>query len=129
MLTPRLILIGMLLVGCEPQAAPSASGMLQVAAVAGPVCPAEQVPPDPACDARPVPNAPVIVQPGDGRNVLVANAFTDEDGNARLSLPAGNYLVSGGEIDGLFGVPSPVQVTVTADGVVTIDLAWDTGIR
>ena len=48
---------------------------------------------------------------------------------ARAELPAGDYIVIGAAVDGLMGTPDPVRVTVDADGVVSVDLAWDTGIR
>ena len=119
------------LVGCQTAPVPSTarSGVLQVVAVAGPVCPVEQVPPDPECAPRTVADATVLVQPGDGRDIVVATLVTDAEGMARVELPAGNYVVIGAVVDGLMGQPQPVPVAILADGVITVDLAWDTGIR
>ena len=62
----------------------TAAGVIEVRAVAGPVCPVETVPPDPACEPRPVAGAPIFVMPADGRDVVVAQGTTDEDGLVRL---------------------------------------------
>lgn len=126
-----VVAISLLLVACAPASptTPVATGELEVTVVAGPVCPVETLPPDPACAPRPVPDARVLVSPGDGREVLVAEATTDEDGIARLELPPGDYIVSGGEVDGLFGLPSPTTATVVAGETTSVTLAYDTGIR
>jgi hypothetical protein len=89
----------------------------------------EQVPPDLGCAPRPVANATIRVQPGDGRDVVVATFVTDEDGMARVELLAGDYVVIGAEVDGLMGAPEPMRVTVGGEQVVEVDLAWETGIR
>ena len=125
-------LVVLLLVACVPVESPSPApdtGTLEVRAVAGPVCPVETIPPDPSCEARPVENARVFVSPGDGRDILVAQGATDADGILRLDLPAGDYIVSGGEVDGLFGIPEPIAITVVAGEVAEATLACDTGIR
>lgn len=133
-MTTRPLLVSVLLLttlGCQTTPVPSSAGMgtLQITAVAGPVCPVEQLPPDPGCAPRPVTAATIIVQPGDGRDIVVARLVTDDGGTARAELPAGDYVVIGAAADGLMGTPEPVRVTVKADGVVSVDLAWDTGIR
>ena len=119
------------LLGCQPAPAPSsaATGVLEITAVAGPVCPVEQIPPDPGCAPRPVAGATVLVQPGDGRDIVVATLVTDEDGTARTEIAVGDYLVIGAPVDGLMGQPQPVRVAVIVDAVVSVDLSWDTGIR
>ena len=125
-------LIALLLVACVPTESPSPTtetGTLEVRAVAGPVCPVETIPPDPSCEARPVEGARAFVSPGDGRDILVAQGATDADGILRLDLPAGDYIVSGGEVDGLFGTPEPIAITVVAGEVAEAILAYDTGIR
>jgi hypothetical protein len=125
-----LVLLLMALLGCQTAPAASAvTGTLQITAVAGPVCPVEQIPPDPGCAPRPVADATVLVQPGDGRDVVVATLVTDADGTARAELPPGDYIVIGADVDGLMGSPEPARVTVQANGLVNVDLAWDTGIR
>jgi hypothetical protein len=117
-----LAVLAMLAVsGCLPSKPSASSG--------GPVCPVEQVPPEPGCEPRPVAGAPVFVQPGDGRDIMVAQATTDDDGMARITLPAGDYIVAGGDVEGLMGRPSTVGVVAAADAITTVDLVYDTGIR
>ena len=58
------------------------AGTLEIEVVAGPVCPVEQDPPDPNCEPRVVEGARILVQPGDGRDIVVGEATTDADGHA-----------------------------------------------
>lgn len=96
-------------------------------ATAGPVCPVETNPPDPSCAPRPVVNAPISVLDGSGSSV--ASTTTDANGAFSLDVPAGEYTLVGGAVEGLMGAPAPTPVTVT-DGLVTsVDLSYDTGIR
>ena len=128
-----LALIGaVLLAGCLPVPTPTpggGAGTLTVTAVAGPVCPVEQDPPDPACAPRPVAGAGIFVQPGDGRDIIVTQGATGADGTVQLRLQAGDYIVVGGEVEGLMGLPEPMTVTIAAGQTVTITLTYDTGIR
>lgn len=125
-----LVLPAMVIAACVAPPSPSAGpGVVEVRALAGPVCPVETVPPDPACEPRPVANARVFVAPGDGRDILVAQGTTDADGLVRLELPPGSYVISGGEVDGLFGPPEPVRVTVESGERTSVELTYDTGIR
>lgn len=127
---PVTLLI-LLAVGCLPATPtpPAATGTLRVEVVAGPVCPVEQQPADPDCEPRPVQGARIFVQPGDGRDIPVAEATTDERGHASIELAAGDYLLAGGDVDGLMGRPDPATVTVSAGQTVTVTLTYDTGIR
>ncbi|HEY6607825.1 MAG TPA: hypothetical protein VI277_01385 [Candidatus Limnocylindria bacterium] len=128
---PLLIVLALVLTGCVPTASPSVGGggVLEITVVAGPVCPVESEEPDPACAPRPVADARVFVQPGDGRDILVAEGATDHAGIVRFELPPGDYIVSGGEVDGLFGLPEATAVTVTGTAPATVTLGYDTGIR
>ncbi|HJP72144.1 MAG TPA: hypothetical protein VJ975_10530 [Candidatus Limnocylindria bacterium] len=122
-------LIALVLVACTPAATtPPGLRTVTVRAVAGPVCPVETVPPDPACEPHPVAGAPIFVMPADGRDVVVAQGTTDDDGLALLDVPPGAYIVTGGEVAGLMGLPSPTPVTVGSEPV-SLVLAYDTGIR
>ena len=124
-----LALGALILAACTPSASPEpAEGIIEVRAVAGPVCPVETVPPDPACEPRPVAGAPVFVMPADGRDVVVAQGTTDEDGLVRIDVAPGAYIVIGGEVVGLMGQPSPTPVTVGSTPV-SITITYDTGIR
>jgi hypothetical protein len=124
-----LVLIALLVASCTPAASPSsATQTLEVRVVAGPVCPVETQPPDPGCEPRPVVGAPIVVSSADGRNAVVAQDVSDADGIVRLALPPGSYIVTGGEVEGLMGLPPPTPVKV-ATTAVFVTLAYDTGIR
>lgn len=113
----------------EAWPAPGGDGRtgLRLIATAGPVCPVESIPPDPACAPRPVAGAVVTIRDVDGAQV--ATATLDAAGSAFVEVPAGDYVVEAATVEGMMGLPAPLQVTV-ADGAATIvDLAYDTGIR
>jgi hypothetical protein len=99
-------------------------------ALAGPVCPVVQDPPDPACADRPVAGAIVLVRDAGGREV--ARATTAADGTFLAAVPAaGGYVVEAGPVEGLLGTPAPQAVVVPAGPAAwaSVDLAYDTGIR
>jgi len=58
----------------------------------------------------------------------VGQATTDADGRFFVALPAGSYLVTAGDVEGLMGPPASKEVVVS-DGEATIELEYDTGIR
>jgi hypothetical protein len=120
-----VVLGAVILASCTP--APHDT-VIEVHAVAGPVCPVETVPPNPACEPRAVAGAPIFVMPADGRDVIVAQGTTDDNGLVRLEVPPGAYTVMGGEVPGLMGQPSPASVTARS-ALVPITLIYDTGIR
>lgn len=129
----RLLLVApLVLTACLPASSPTPDaepGTLEIEVVAGPVCPVEQDPPDPECAPRVVNGARILVQPGDGRDIVVGEATTDADGHATLALAPGDYIVVGVEVEGLMGLPEPASVTVESGEIATITLAYDTGIR
>src|SRR5687767_14757340 len=99
-----IVLVVLALAACStgvpsPSAAPGTG--LAITAVAGPVCPVETIPPDPACAPRPVAGATVVVQDGQGR--AVATVELDAGGAAMVSLPAGDYVVQPHPVTGLMG--------------------------
>jgi hypothetical protein len=96
---------------------------------AGPVCPVEQNPPDPACAPRPVEGAVIVAT--DDAGAEVCRATSGRDGAYELVLvETGSVLVTAEPVAGLMGVPAPVNVTLTQPGqLVELDLAYDTGIR
>ena len=96
-------------------------------ALAGPVCPVETVPPDPACAPRPVAEAVVLIRVGGGSEV--ARAVTGADGIFFVELPAGEYVVEPQAVQGLMGTAGPQCVSVVAGSAVAIQLDYDTGIR
>jgi hypothetical protein len=121
----RVILPILLLVtACSgpPRPGFEVSGM----ALAGPVCPVESVPPDPACAPRPVVGA--TIEALDQAGTSQASAVTDDEGRFTLTLPAGEYTIIALAVDGLMGTPAPLEIAV--DGSLDVGvLAYDTGIR
>ena len=99
-------------------------------AVAGPVCPVERVPPDPACADRPVGGAVMVIRDAGGAEV--ARATTAPDGTFLVGVPgAGPWTVEPQAVDGLLGTaPATVVAVVDAPSAWTaVDVAYDTGIR
>ena len=121
------IMILVVLAACAP--APVVDeGTLHVIALAGPTCPVVSDPPDPECADRPVDGAEIIVRRAGGDEV--ARITTDVDGEARLAIESGRYILVPQPVDGLLGTAAPVEVTVregTEADPVTI--SYDTGIR
>ncbi len=114
-----------------PEAWPSPGGDgrtgIFLGATSGPTCPVEQDPPDPACAARPVAGAVVVVK--DGAGATVATVTLDAGGTAFVELPAGGYAVEPQAVAGLMGTAAPVAATVVAGSGTPVALVYDTGIR
>ena len=109
-----------------PSTGEGRTGIL-VTAVAGPVCPVERVPSEPACAPRPVPGAGFVIrQVGGGE---VAKGVADATGAVFVELPAGDYEVQGRPVQGLMGAPAGVIVTVADGRSVTAEMLYDAGIR
>ncbi len=98
-------------------------------ATAGPVCPVQRNPPDPACAPRPVVGATIAVLDPGGREI--ASATTGVDGTYRVAVPAGSVRVQAAPVAGLMRTPAPTDVVVPAGPAawVRVDLLYDTGIR
>ncbi|MGI8516874.1 MAG: carboxypeptidase-like regulatory domain-containing protein [Acidimicrobiia bacterium] len=96
-------------------------------ALAGPTCPVETDPPDPACAPRPVVGA--VIDALDSSDAIKSSTTTDEDGAFTLALPQGDFTIVPQPAEGVMGAPSPVEITVV-DGPIDLGvLAYDTGIR
>ena len=109
---------------------PSSGGPWLVGvATAGPVCPVERNPPDPACAPRPVVGAAIVVLDPGGREV--ARTATGTDGTYRAPVPAGSIRVEAAPVAGLMGTPAPFDAVMPAGAGawLRVDLAYDTGIR
>ncbi len=100
---------------------------LLLTAVAGPVCPVETNPPDPACAPRAVPGAVVVLR--DATGAEVARLTLDDRGFAFAELTAGDYVVEAQPQEGLLGTPEAVRVTVVEGAGTPVTLGYDTGIR
>jgi len=97
--------------------------------VAGPTCPVEQEPPDPACADRPVNGAVIVILDPSGQEVTRVN--THQDGTFQVRLPIGSdYLLVPQPFEGLLGTAAEVTVTLTTpDQRVEVVFTYDTGIR
>ena len=100
---------------------------IRITAVAGPTCPVERVPPDPACAPKPVANATIVVADASGRPQ--GTVVTDAAGTAFIGLSAGMYTVSGQGTAGFMGGPEPQEVDVEDGAPSEVTLSYDTGIR
>lgn len=98
---------------------------IQGHALAGPTCPVVSVN-DPSCDDRPVAGATILVL--DARGTEVARLVTDANGHYEVALPSGPYTIEPQPVEGFFRQAEPMAVTV-GDGIATVDIGFDTGIR
>jgi hypothetical protein len=130
-LWPFAAVLLMLIAACGPAGGPAPSVVpgtgIAISAVAGPICPVERVPPDPACAPRPVAGATILVVDGQGKTV--ATVVTGADATALASVPAGDYVLQPQPVEGLMGGADPVSVTVVDGSFTPADVSYDTGIR
>ncbi len=110
-----------------PTAVPAALGTIAGLAHAGPTCPVAQLPPDPACGDKPV--AGVVIVIADAAGTTVTTVTTDADGRFSVALPPGSYTLAPQPRQGLMRTPGPETVSLAAGATVTVDFAYDTGIR
>ena len=95
-------------------------------ALAGPVCPVETNPPDPACAPRPVVGATVLAISDSGQEF---ESTTDGGGRFSLLLPPDRYEIIAQPFEGLMGIPAPVEIEVRTEPIDVGVLEYDTGIR
>jgi len=95
---------------------------------AGPVCPVERVPPDPACAPRAVAGATIIASfAGEGEAARTTSA---SDGSYRLVIYGfGTVTLTAKPVPGLMGTPTPVVVMLAPMESQQVDFLYDTGIR
>lgn len=106
---------------------PDATGV-RGTVTAGPTCPVERDPPDPACAPRPVGGAVLVFAGADGTEV--ARVTSAADGSFTVELAPGAYRVTAEPVDGLMGTPAPMDVEVEAGQPMTeLQVSYDTGIR
>lgn len=109
--------------------APAGGGQtgMHITAFAGPTCPVETVPPDPACAPKPVPNAVVTIV--DDAGAQQPPIVLDATGQAFVALEPGAYTVRAQGAAGLMSGPEAQRVVVEGGAVTEVALAYDTGIR
>ena len=124
----RILVLGLsiavLSVSCgrEPEAGIAVSGLAE----AGPVCPVETNPPDPACAPRPVAGAVVVAVAESGDRF---ETTTGPDGRFSFDLAAGRYEIIAEPANGLMGTPEPIEIEVVSAPIDVGVLMYDTGIR
>ncbi len=95
--------------------------------VAGPTCPVETDPPNPACAPRPVPDTEIVATLSDGTEF---RAVSSEEGTFRLALPPGDVVITFAAADAPMLAPDPITATIGANQTLNLgDLTYDTGIR
>lgn len=116
-----------------PDAWPSPAGGggvvtgLHITAIAGPTCPVETVPPDPACAPRFVPNVAVLIS--DAAGTIQQKLVLDAAGQKFVALAPGGYIVNAEGTAGFMNGPEAQRVTVEDGQITDVTLAFDTGIR
>ncbi len=129
-LWPLLVVLVLLIAACGaagPARSLVAGTGIAITAAAGPVCPVERVPPDPACATRPVADATILVVDDLGKTV--ATVATGADGTVLVAVPAGNYVLQPQPVTGMMGGAEPVSVTVVDGSATPAAVSYDTGIR
>jgi hypothetical protein len=118
-----VLLIGLGACGGEPTPRVTVSGYVH----AGPMCPVESIPPDPACADRAVEGAVILVRNSAG--VVIAEPLSEADGTFMVDLAAGIYTFLPQPVEGLMGTAAEQDVVVGTIPVIGLDFAYDTGIR
>jgi hypothetical protein len=95
--------------------------------LAGPTCPVQQSPPDPACADRPVQGAVLVVF--DGKQREVTRITTNPNGYFQASLDPGSYHIEPQPAEGLLGTAAPFEVEIRPGATNEVTVTYDTGIR
>ena len=123
---PALFVL-VILTACQAPASQPVEVEVSGVAQAGPVCPVERQPPDPACADRPVAGA-ILVVTKDGDEVT--RTTSAPDGTFHLRLAPGEYQLVPQPAQGLMGTAQPIALTVrSGEPVAPLVVAYDTGIR
>jgi hypothetical protein len=105
--------------------APYQSG-IEGTVLAGPTCPVERNPPDPACADRPL--ATGVSVSHKGSTDVFATTQSNAQGVFKISLPPGQYTVTAGS-GSMLPRCNPVDATVGPSGYAQVAVSCDTGIR
>lgn len=111
----------------QPPAATAGPASVRFTVGAGPTCPVQRYPSDPACAQLQVLDAQLVVHSPDGS--VVAHATTDATGTATLALPGGAYWVEVAPVQGLMGTPPAQAFSVVGGQSTSVVFGFDTGIR
>ena len=103
------------------------TGGLAGQVLAGPTCPVQQEPLDPACADRPVPGAVLVVF--DARQREATRITTNPNGYFQVALDPGIYLIEPRPVEGLLGTATPFEVEIRAGVTHEVVVSYDTGIR
>lgn len=123
-----VVLLAVIGLGCTAPSAPAPAAVsVSGSALAGPVCPVERQPPDPACAPRPVEGADISVVDANGEQVALVT--TDADGTFAFDVIPGMYRLVAMPVAGLMGTPAPLELDIGPAGATDIVLEFDTGIR
>jgi hypothetical protein len=106
-----------------PARTPFAASGIHLTATIGPVCPGPEQPGQ-VC-TRPYEGLFVVT---DNTGAEVARASTNQNGKAKIDLPAGVYAVTP-KVDGKFPSGAPVAVMVPPGQYLEISIVLDSGIR
>lgn len=114
-----------LLVSCGNQTpTTTAASGVEGRVLAGPTCPVESA--YSPCPDRPVETEITVVRESSG--AFVKRGMSDSNGDFRIELPPGRYIVSAGGSSGIGG-SQPVMAVVEEGKFTTIEIQIDTGIR
>lgn len=102
-------------------------GIVAGRVLAGPTCPVQQDPPDPACADRPVNGAVLVVV--DETGMEVARVTSNPDGFFEISLEPGTYRIEPRPVEGLLGTAPPFELDVISGFSDQVTVSYDTGIR
>ncbi|OGG57627.1 hypothetical protein A2765_00175 [Candidatus Kaiserbacteria bacterium RIFCSPHIGHO2_01_FULL_56_24] len=101
---------------------------IQGVVMAGPTCPVERDPPDPACADKPI-QTNIWISRKITPQQVIATTYSDANGAFQILLPPGDYVIQAGPS----GVPLPrcgdTSATVGASGYTVVAISCDTGIR
>jgi len=124
-----LLYIVLLNWSCDQQTQIFEEGLLEGKVTIGPLCPVENVPPDPACQpTQETYNSwPIVVWTSD-KKTKVARIEPELNGNYLIDLPEGSYLV---DLDKqhMFGKNLPATIVIEPNETSLLNIDIDTGIR
>ena len=101
---------------------------IQGVVMAGPTCPVERNPPDPACADRPTATN-IWISRKTAPQQVIATTQSDKQGTFQLSLPPGEYVIQAGSSGLPFPRCSDTTATVGPSGYTNVVVSCDTGIR